>query len=68
MAPSKPYQIKSLYQPQFPALMQRANLLLPILEVPSSVPGLLAKTAASLRHGCVKYVLSGGVSRVARGY
>lgn len=31
MAPSKPYQIESLSQPQFPALMSRTDLLLPVL-------------------------------------
>lgn len=34
---------ESLHQPQFPALMPRADLLLPILKVCSSVPGLLPK-------------------------
>lgn len=43
MAPSEPYHIESLSQPQFPALMPRTDLLVPVLKVHRSVPGLLPK-------------------------
>lgn len=64
MAPSEPYQTESLHQSQFPALKPRTDLLLPILRVCSSVPGLLPKqqplfsTAVSSPCGVVASVVS----------